>query len=46
VLNRDSGLAIDWQTSRCQWLGERMDYSIALEALVRRRDAATSTLDA
>jgi hypothetical protein len=41
TLNRDSGLAIDWRTSRCQWLGEQMDYGLAVEALVHRRDAAS-----
>jgi hypothetical protein len=42
ALNREVGLAIDWQTSRCQWLGERMDYGLAIEALIQRRDAATA----
>jgi hypothetical protein len=42
ALNREVGLAIDWQTSRCQWLGERMDYGLAVEALVQRRDVALS----
>jgi hypothetical protein len=33
VLNREAGLAITAETSRCQWRGERMDYSMAIEAL-------------
>jgi hypothetical protein len=41
VLNRDNGLAIDWRTSRCQWLGESMDYGLAVEALVQKRDATS-----
>jgi hypothetical protein len=32
VLNREAGLRITPQTSRCQWRGERMDYSTAIEA--------------
>ena len=27
------GVPIDAQTSRCKWLGERMDYNIAIEAM-------------
>jgi hypothetical protein len=30
---RDPSLEIDAQTSRCRWLGERMDYSLAIEGL-------------
>jgi hypothetical protein len=41
-LNREAGLAIDWQTSRCRWLGERMDYGLAIEALVQQRACARS----
>jgi hypothetical protein len=37
-LNRAAGLAIDAQTSRCRWLGERLDYSLAIEGL-QWRDA-------
>jgi hypothetical protein len=33
MLNRDAGLKITADTSRCQWLGERMDYSTAIEAM-------------
>jgi hypothetical protein len=33
VLNREAGLAITPDTGRCQWLGERMDYSTAIEAM-------------
>jgi hypothetical protein len=29
----DPSLQIDAQTSRCRWLGERMDYSLAVEGL-------------
>jgi hypothetical protein len=40
ALNRAAGVAIDWQTARCRWLGERMDYGLAVQALVQRRDLA------
>jgi hypothetical protein len=43
-LNREAGLAIDWQTSRCRWLGERMDYGLAVQALVQRRDSAAAPI--
>jgi hypothetical protein len=33
LLNREAGLAITPQTSRCQWHGERMDYSTAIEGM-------------
>ena len=33
TLNREAGLAIDAETCRTQWRGERMDYSMAVEAL-------------
>jgi hypothetical protein len=33
MLNREAGLTITKETSRCQWLGERMDYSTAIEAM-------------
>jgi hypothetical protein len=33
MLNREAGLAINAETSRCQWRGERMDYSMAIEAM-------------
>jgi hypothetical protein len=31
--NRDAGLTIDRDTSRCRWLGEKMDYSMAIEGM-------------
>jgi hypothetical protein len=40
ALNRDDGLTIDWQTARCGWLGERIDYGLAIEALIQRRNIA------
>jgi hypothetical protein len=46
VLNREAGLAITPDTGRCQWLGERMDYSTAIEAmhwLEQKAAAAVST---
>ena len=33
---RDPSLQIDAHTSRCRWLGERMDYSLAIEGLQYR----------
>jgi hypothetical protein len=36
--NRTAGLAIDTRTARCRWLGERMDYSLAIEHLIQVRD--------
>jgi hypothetical protein len=33
MLNREKGLAITAETGRCQWLGERMDYSMAIEGM-------------
>jgi hypothetical protein len=33
MLNREAGLAITAETSRCHWRGERMDYSMAIEAM-------------
>ena len=32
-LNRERGLDIDADTSRCRWQGERMDYGLATEYL-------------
>ncbi len=32
-LNETAGLAIDARTSRCRWLGERLDYSLAIEGM-------------
>jgi hypothetical protein len=43
AVNHQAGLAIDWRTSRCQWLGERMDYGLAVQALIQRRDSAVIT---
>jgi hypothetical protein len=33
MLNREKGLAITAETGRCQWHGERMDYSTAIEGM-------------
>lgn len=33
VLNREKSLAITAATARCNWHGERMDYSTAIEAM-------------
>jgi hypothetical protein len=33
LINRDADVAITPETSRCQWRGERMDYSVAIEAM-------------
>ena len=40
------GVPIDAQTSRCQWLGERMDYDMAIEGMQFRdgRDAPAQTV--
>ncbi|HVS23927.1 MAG TPA: hypothetical protein VMU03_09420, partial [Gammaproteobacteria bacterium] len=35
-------LPIDASTSRCRWLGERMDYSLAIEGMQFLRDRALS----
>ena len=47
-LNPDPNLQIDAKTSRCKWLGERMDYSTAIEAMQFRENnaaaAATATV--
>jgi hypothetical protein len=37
-LNLSAGLAIDARTTRCRWLGECMDYSLAIEGM-QWRDA-------
>jgi hypothetical protein len=39
-LNPDPSLKIDAKTSRCQWLGEPMDYSMAIESMQFREEAA------
>lgn len=36
--NRAAGLEIDTHTARCRWLGERMDYGVAIEHLIQVRD--------
>jgi hypothetical protein len=33
MLNGEKGLEITAETGRCQWHGERMDYSTAIEAM-------------
>ena len=33
LLNREAGVEITADTGRCQWLGESMDYSTAIEAM-------------
>jgi hypothetical protein len=33
TLNREAGLQIDADTSRCRWQGETMNYSLAIEAM-------------
>jgi hypothetical protein len=45
MLNRAAGLAITPETSRCQWLGERMDYSMAIEGMqfLEQKAAAAPT---
>ena len=42
ALNREAGLAIDAHTSRCRWLGERLDYSLAIEGMQLLRDRASA----
>jgi hypothetical protein len=37
------GVAIDAQTSRCQWRGERMDYDMAIEGMQFRDGRAADT---
>jgi hypothetical protein len=38
VANRAVGIAIDARTARCRWLGEPLDYSLAIEGM-QWRDA-------
>ncbi|HEX6993305.1 MAG TPA: hypothetical protein VF339_04085 [Gammaproteobacteria bacterium] len=38
--NRALGLGISAEASTCRWAGERMDYAIAVDGLVRHRDRA------
>jgi len=42
MLNRQQGLEITHDTGRCQWLGERMDYSFAIEAMQFLDDKAAT----
>jgi Domain of unknown function (DUF222)/HNH endonuclease len=42
-INLEAGLAIDAHTSRCRWLGERMDYSLAIEGMQALHDRAAAT---
>ena len=37
-----AGLAIDARTGRCRWLGERMDYSLAIEGMQWREANAAA----
>jgi hypothetical protein len=45
MINREAGLHIDSQTSRCRWLGEPMDYSQAIEGMhfLRDRESVTTS---
>ncbi len=45
-LNPDPELKIDAGTSRCQWLGERMDYSMAIEGMQFREEVAAKATTA
>ncbi|HUO67191.1 MAG TPA: hypothetical protein VMV37_06630 [Gammaproteobacteria bacterium] len=46
-MNGAAGLTIDARTSRCRWLGERMDYSLAIEGMQwREANAAARGCDA
>jgi hypothetical protein len=46
-LNPDPNVRIDASTSRCKWLGERMDYSSAIEAMqFRELNSTTATAPA
>jgi hypothetical protein len=38
--NMGLGITIDSQTARCRWVGDRMDYGLAVENLVSLRDRA------
>jgi len=42
LLNPDPDVKIDASTSRCKWLGERMDYSAAIESMQFREQAAAA----
>jgi hypothetical protein len=46
-LNPDPDVKIDANTSRCKWLGERMDYSLVIEAMqFRELNSPTATASA
>jgi len=36
--NLSRGVRVDDSTARCRWLGERMDYGLAIENLIWLRD--------
>lgn len=38
--NVSRGVTIDSQTARCRWIGDRMDYGMAVENLIALRDRA------
>jgi hypothetical protein len=40
--NLSRGIGVDEETARCRWLGERMDYGMALEDLFLSRDRAVA----
>ncbi|HUO66509.1 MAG TPA: DUF222 domain-containing protein [Gammaproteobacteria bacterium] len=42
-LNAGSDAKINSSTARCKWLGERMDYSTAIESMQFREEAARAT---
>jgi len=45
LLSREAGVTITPKTSRCRWLGERMDYSMAIEGMqfLEQKAAPTPT---
>ena len=40
ALNRDHGIAINRETAGTRWLGETMDYGLAVDALLQQRREA------
>ena len=38
--NLSRGVQIDEETARCHWIGDRMDYGLAVENLIWLRDRA------
>lgn len=38
--NLSRGVRIDARTARCRWIGDRMDYGLAVENLILLRDRA------